>query len=112
MAAVMTHFANGGKVEVANIGVDNWTLAGLPLWEWGSYDYRIAPTPEWVPWTSETCPVGVVVKRKDDAGMFMITGKNKQCCVLAGSNWSYEGVFQYMEQLDGTPCGTEVQTKA
>ena len=44
-AAVMSHYANGGKVDVQNRDIGGWRqLPALawPSWNWVKYDYRIS----------------------------------------------------------------------
>ena len=44
--AVMTHFANDGKVEYYNkIEKGVWILVSNPSWNWDIYDYRIHQSP-------------------------------------------------------------------
>lgn len=39
--AVMQHFANGGEVECADKGRNEWCAINTPMWNWGELDYRI-----------------------------------------------------------------------
>ena len=41
MIKVMQHYENGGEVEYAKIGSDDWELASHPCWNWSKYKYRI-----------------------------------------------------------------------
>lgn len=41
MIKVMQHFADGGEVECAEIGFDEWEIANKPCWNWSDYNYRI-----------------------------------------------------------------------
>ena len=41
MIKVMQHFADGGEVEYAEIGFDEWKIANKPCWNWSDYKYRI-----------------------------------------------------------------------
>lgn len=41
MIKVMQHFANGGLVEYAEIGSNEWSVANIPCWSWSDYNYRI-----------------------------------------------------------------------
>ena len=38
---IMTHYLNGGDVEVYIYKTDRWTIAVNPIWDWYTYDYRI-----------------------------------------------------------------------
>ena len=37
----MQHYENGGEVEGAVIGFDDWEVVTKPLWNWIDYEYRI-----------------------------------------------------------------------
>jgi hypothetical protein len=59
MIKVMQHFEDGGEVEVS-FHNDAWTVIPVPIWDWRSRTYRIKATPEYVPYTVETFPKGMV----------------------------------------------------
>ena len=39
MIKIMTHYLNGGEVEVYKN--DRWTIGVNPIWDWDTFDYRI-----------------------------------------------------------------------
>ena len=41
MIEVMMHYENGGEVEWAEIGFDEWEIINHPCWNWMDYTYRI-----------------------------------------------------------------------
>ena len=41
MIKVMKHFKDGGTVECAETGFDEWEIAKHPCWNWSDYTYRI-----------------------------------------------------------------------
>ena len=41
MIKVMTHYLNGGEVEYAETGFDDWRIANHPRWDWYDFEYRI-----------------------------------------------------------------------
>ncbi len=41
MIKVMQHYKNGGTVECAVAGFDDWSIANRPCWNWDAYTYRI-----------------------------------------------------------------------
>ncbi len=42
MIKIMTHYLNGGEVEVyKNDRNDRWTIEVNPIWDWDTFDYRI-----------------------------------------------------------------------
>jgi hypothetical protein len=56
---VMQHFDDGGEVEYKNID-NSWALTNNPSWLWGDASYRVKATSEYIPFTAETFPKGVV----------------------------------------------------
>jgi hypothetical protein len=66
------------------------------------------PKPTYIPWTYETCPRGCWVRFKD-SGAEMAISVIFYSGVTAGVNyWNFDRLLQEFEQLDGSPCGTEV----
>jgi len=63
------------------------------------------PKPVYVPWTYETCPAGVWVRKKHGSVVAMIVVITRDG-VTAGSYFSFYDLFTLFEQLDRTPCGT------
>ena len=41
MIEIMQWFEDGGAVECANKGYDDWEIVTKPLWDWNDFDYRI-----------------------------------------------------------------------
>ena len=39
---IMTHYLNGGEVEYVERDYVNWERVIKPIWDWDSFDYRIA----------------------------------------------------------------------
>lgn len=37
---VMTHYLNGGKVEVASTLFWDWASTNTPIWDWNNFTYR------------------------------------------------------------------------
>ena len=37
---IMTHYLNGGDIEWAKTGFDDWGIADDPCWNWHEFDYR------------------------------------------------------------------------
>lgn len=68
------------------------------------------PKPTYVPWTFDTCPLGLVVKNKAATERGMITRVQEDALCIGGCWLNYQYFLEQFEQLDGTPCGTvEVQ---
>ena len=38
---IMTHYLNGGEIECADKGNDNWEIVTKPLWNFDDFEYRI-----------------------------------------------------------------------
>jgi hypothetical protein len=94
-----------GKVRWISIGT--W-----PLMPGGKCIVRKIepPKPVYVPWTYETCPLGVHVECLGARIKGMITGAGGDGARIGPTYYSYEKLLSFWQQLDGTPCGTiEVQ---
>lgn len=48
MIEVMQAFDRGETIEVIcrNVANDGWDVATTPNWDWGHFDYRVAPKPK------------------------------------------------------------------
>ena len=75
------------------------------------YRRRIEPPkPAYVPWTFETCPLGVHVECLDARKKGMITGAGDDGARVGATVYSYEKLLSDWQLRNGTPCGTiEVQ---
>jgi len=60
MIAVMEAHARGEKIEQYCLG--KWVDVTIPLWNWSSCSYRIAPTPKLRAWKPEEVPVGALIR--------------------------------------------------
>jgi hypothetical protein len=114
----------------------NWVIAG-PIephkkvkgyWSWGELVWREdgsstrsrhldfveeapnaePPKPTYIPWTYETCPIGVVVEKKGEKLKAMIHAVFANGATVHGSVKYFSVLLDEWEQLDGTPCGVEV----
>lgn len=49
MAEVMLAFADGADVQLRLHDGGPWSYTGAPGWDWGTWDYRVKPSPreEW-----------------------------------------------------------------
>lgn len=64
------------------------------------------PKPTYIPWTYETCPVGVAVKTKTGSMVGIITLTCSYGAMIGNHVWKWHEIFRDFTQLDGTPCGT------
>ena len=67
---------------------------------------KIEPKPKYIPWTYETCPVGVAVKSKTGSMVGIITLTCSYGAMIGNHVWKWHEIFRDFTQLDGTPCGT------
>ena len=68
MIEVMEHYENGGEVEYAETGFDDWRVASYPLWNWYDYEYRIKEQKQKVTiekWLIEENDIKFVVETSD-----------------------------------------------
>ena len=111
---VMQHFANGGKVEYSYLRLNAWKLTDAPVWNWDSYDYRIAQPKTKQPLTAADFPPGTAIR--DQSGIWqLITACTKDN--LRAADWitpeklmKYK--FEYSTDQGKTwlPCYKYVQT--
>lgn len=45
MIAVMQHFADGGEIQLQEVGADGWITVHSPSWSWNNCNYRISKLP-------------------------------------------------------------------
>jgi len=69
------------------------------------------PKPVYVPWTYETCPLGVHVECLDARKKGMITGAGDDGARIGATVYSYAMLLNDWQQLDGTPCGTIAEVR-
>jgi hypothetical protein len=94
-------------------------------WSWGELVWRVdgsstrsrhldivavapAPVKRWVPWTYESCPIGVVVQRKGEKMKALLQTVFANGATVHGSVKYFSVLLDEWEQLDGSPCGVEV----
>ena len=58
MIKVMKHFKDGGTVECAETGFDEWVIATHPCWNWLNYNYRIKKPKQKVTIEKWLCQIG------------------------------------------------------
>jgi hypothetical protein len=64
------------------------------------------PKPKYVPWTFETCPLGVHVECLDARIKGMITGARDDGATIGPTYYSFEKLLADWQLRSGTPCGT------
>lgn len=75
-------------------------------------DIRKKPVPTIVPWTTQTCPVGTVVRPKGAQSRCLITHAGiKMFMTGDGSEHLYEIALRTWETESGQPCGTPEATE-
>lgn len=76
----------------------------VPLPECTGYDWK--PNPKYVPWTLDTMPPHVLVKRISDGEPFAARPATRVAGLIGYCAETYRTMFDNYKQLDGTPCGT------
>ena len=103
--AVMQAFKDGKEIEFAPNCFTNkiWNYTRDPIWNWFENEYRVKPTPEYIPFTFEDAEflIGKVVKSKDENWVETISW----CGDIATSVSNYETLLSDYTFLDGSPCG-------
>ncbi len=105
MIAVMTHHKNGGKVE-SKSKYGTWILVDDPMWDFGTFNYRIAPAdtePSWQDQLKHICRSGWVVN-KVNSRLYQIAGidfENKYDCISL--SWGWIGYDDFIKRYEYTP---------
>ena len=101
--AVMQAFIEGKKIQLRHFNDSKYYDCTKPGWNWDSYDYRIKPATEYVPFTFEDAEflIGKPVKHKKDSWVEVITYCNEN----ETSSCMYEDLLRDYTFLDGSPCG-------
>ena len=67
---VMQAFADGALIEFKTDAVNEWTKATNPIWDWGTYQYRVKPikpiNPDWVDWDAIATRFKYMARDEDD----------------------------------------------
>jgi len=53
MIAVIQAHKEGKPIQVSSRNINGWSETKNPVWNFRAYDYRVAPTPTWRPFTME-----------------------------------------------------------
>jgi len=68
------------------------------------------PKPTYIPWTRDTCPVGMVIVL-GHSPQLVIAAEESGCFVGRGDYFSYSELVRNDKiTLNGEPCGTKVRT--
>jgi len=110
--AVMEAHARGEKIEQYCLG--KWVDVTIPLWNWSSCSYRIAPTPKLRAWKPEEVPMPCVLRNKTTGNRFQVLAVilGGLYCVSNSANAFYpfsDLIASSEHSLDGgktwLPCG-------
>ena len=78
------------------------------LFHFSSNQYRRKPKPTIVPWTKETCPVGAVIKIKNNGNKYLILAAVDNHVLVRETFFTYDCTLMECTMEDGSPCGTVV----
>lgn len=67
--------------------------------------YRRKPKQTVVPWTKETCPVGAVIKIKDNGNKYLILASVATHVLVRDTYFTYNWTLTECTMDDGSPCG-------
>lgn len=78
MIAVMQAYVDGKPIESQSRGAEHWYSSGtgLPIWDWGDCDYRIATTPDSINW-DHVSPEWKYMARDNSGGAWLHKDKPK-----------------------------------
>lgn len=93
-----------GELEV-NVPGLGWGTVGITDFSHAPDHYRRKPKPTVVPWTKETCPVGAVIKIKENGNKYLILAAVDNHVLVRETSFTYDCVFMECTLDDGSPCG-------
>lgn len=113
---VLQAFKEGKKIEVREKTLHDdqqWKEMINPYWAFETYDYRVKPEPEYVPYTSVLeVSRDKWVKEERSSVLSKITALDLDdaICVRVEYDWvSLKDLFENYTYEDGTPCGKKVE---
>lgn len=113
MIEVMQGYEDGKEIEYKRKCDKDWNLCGIPLWDWLTFDYRIKPEPQYVPYDSvEEVDKEKLVTHKNGRLLYRIGGINTfdDTVFISTEGWKkLDTLFERSTYEDGTPCGKKVE---
>ena len=112
----MLAYADGKEIEYKNGALKDWSITSVPIFNWGSNDYRIKPQSKYRPFKdAEECwqemqkhqPFGWV---KTEAGEYRFIDRITSEIHLADQGKSYSAFCGALENyifVDGEPFGVK-----
>ena len=127
MIEVMQAYERGEQIQIKSEKKDCWDDICNPVWDWGTFDYRVKPNKSYVPF--ETQEEFLEAYRKhgdglisiDDNGVIKVHDisispdgsvyehKENQWTSYCSYVGKLEDLFEDFKMADGTPCGKEVK---
>lgn len=108
MIEVLKAFEEGKNIEFRskNIG-ENFVASTSPNWNFGVYEYRIKPQPEYVPFTWEDRGLlrGKWVRWKFEDKEFTIDCMCERGLCFSGELFTWDRLFKDLEFIDGNIFG-------
>ena len=121
MIEVMQAYERGEQIQIKSEKKDCWDDICNPVWDWGTFDYRVKPKTKYIPFdTAEEFLVaqrvrGEIIEDKE-SGKRINLYVNKNGTVvgteLLSNIWiisNLQNIFRCYQFKDGTPCGKEVK---
>jgi hypothetical protein len=108
---IMQAFVDGKIVECKDRGSEfsEWVVIKNtnPFWDWKELEYRIKPSPEYVPFDFSDAKrlISEIIKHKEIGSLSVITNVNPKNITSSGTVIRYDTLLEKYEFLDGSACG-------
>lgn len=104
--------ADGKTVEYNYVqsiaGNANW-FEKRDLQFYSETKYRIKPEKKWRPYTRDEWERVVRVRCKEHGHSYPVQRIETDVLFIYGTSYTFAGAMKYFTNLDGTPCGVEVE---
>ena len=120
LGPILQAFGEGKTIQYRQAGSEKWHTPRKDIDEMGfldDFEYRIAPEPEYRPYTSEELQkiVGQSLKSKGSPGIVRLAiattalSSNKVDIELASSGiWDVKALLEEWTHMNGDPCGVMI----
>lgn len=108
MIEVLQAFKDGKEIEFrSKVVSENFVVSTSPNWNFGHYDYRIKPQPEYVPFTWDCRDLfrGKWVRWRFEDKEFTIDCIEERGLCFSGELFTWERLFKDLEFIDGSVFG-------
>ena len=101
----------GKEIEYKDLYSQWWDLSDQHSFNFYKYDYRVKPTPEFIPFDFSDAEflIDKVIKYKDGTQIQKIIQLNKDYVFAGVGQMDYNWLLEKYTFLDGSPCGKIIE---